>query len=249
MKWLRNQKDPRRTYARWILELEEYSYDIIHRPGRENNLPDYLSRATDLEVDAEVQDECTFEDKIFTVTSQQEKESQWTLEQIQTQQERDSVTRDAREQLCSKGRVSTGQFRHVAEHLRISSGVLLFQNRVVVPSESQDGILAKVHVAGHFDQRRTLQNLRRSYFWLGMAQDTRNWCQSCLTCQKAKASNRARIPIQEFRVEGLGPGDLVAMDIATLPWADEKYRYFLCIVDVFTRYIELCPLQDQLLHH
>ena len=93
LKWLRNQKDPRRMYARWFLELEEYSYDIIHRPGRENNLPDYLSRATDLEVDAEVQDECTFEDKIFTVTSQQEKESQWSLEQIQTQQERDSVTR------------------------------------------------------------------------------------------------------------------------------------------------------------
>ena len=79
-----------------------------------------------------------------------------------------------------------------------------------------------------------------------MAEDTRNWCLTCLTCQKAKASNRARISIQELRVEGLGPDDLVAMDIATLPWADEKYSYFLCIMDVFTRYIELCPLQDQL---
>lgn len=35
------------------------------------------------------------------------------------------------------------------------------------------------------------------------------------------------------------------MDFATLPWADNKFRYFLCIVDVFTRYIELTPLQDQ----
>ena len=32
LKWLRDQKDPRRTFARWILELEEYSYTITHRP-------------------------------------------------------------------------------------------------------------------------------------------------------------------------------------------------------------------------
>ena len=35
------------------------------------------------------------------------------------------------------------------------------------------------------------------------------------------------------------------MDIATLPWADGKFRYFLCIVDIFTRYVELVPLKDQ----
>ena len=35
LKWLKNQKYPRRTYARWILELEGYSYDIIHhRTGK-----------------------------------------------------------------------------------------------------------------------------------------------------------------------------------------------------------------------
>ena len=33
-------------------------------------------------------------------------------------------------------------------------------------------------------------------------------------------------------MEGIGPCDLVAMDIATLPWSDDKFRYFLCIVDV-----------------
>ena len=73
---------------------------------------------------------------------------------------------------------------------------------------------------------RTLKNLRRSYFWLGMVGDKRNFCQSCLACQRAKASNRAGIQIQESRDDGIGPGDLVAMDIATRPWVEEKYRYF-----------------------
>ena len=245
LKWLRSQKDPRRTYARWILELEEYSYNIIHRPGRENNLPDYLSRIPTIEIDAEVQNECTFEDKIFTVVSQHEEEPKLNLAQIRMEQERDPITRNAREQLRFKRIVTSGKFRHVAEHLGLSDGVLLFQNRIMVPGDSRDDVLVRVHAAGHFGQKRTLQNLRRNYFWLGMARDARRFCQRCRTCQKAKALNRAKVPIQEFKAEGLGPGDLVAMDIATLPWADEKYRYFLCIVDIFTRYIELCPMRDQ----
>ena len=38
------------------------------------------------------------------------------------------------------------------------------------------------------------------------------------------------------------------MDIGTLPWSDDignGYRYFLLMVDLFTRYVELQPLKDQ----
>ena len=51
--------------------------------------------------------------------------------------------------------------------------------------------------------------------------------------------------MEEFDITGRGPGDLVAMDIGTFSWSDENYRYFLYIVDVFTRYIEAIPLKDQ----
>ena len=74
-----------------------------------------------------------------------------------------------------------------------------------------------------FGQKRTLQSLRRSYFGIGMARNVRTYCQSCLTCQKSKAFNRRRVPLQRFKLEGVGPGDLVAMDIATLPWSDGKF--------------------------
>ena len=65
---------------------------------------------------------------------------------------------------------------------------------------------------------------------------------SCLVCQNAKTPNQERVPIQEFKMGGIGPGDLVAMDIGTLSWADQKFRYFVFIIDVFTRYMELIPL-------
>ena len=78
-----------------------------------------------------------------------------------------------------------------------------------------------------------------------MEQDTRMLCQNCLVCQQAKCSNQAKVHLQVFKMEEVGPWDLVAMDIATLPWSDDKFRYFLCILDTFTRYVEReIPLKD-----
>ena len=47
-----------------------------------------------------------------------------------------------------------------------------------------------------------------------------------------------------FQNEGWGPGEAVAMDVATLPWGDGEYRY-LVMVDLFSHYIELPPLHNQ----
>ena len=41
---LRNQKDPRGKFARWIAELEEYEYSIQYILGKENVKADALSR-------------------------------------------------------------------------------------------------------------------------------------------------------------------------------------------------------------
>ena len=78
-----------------------------------------------------------------------------------------------------------------------------------------------------------------------MTRSVKAFCNDCIPCQRVKLSNSPRQPMEEFDISGIGPGDLIAMDIATLPWSDENYRYFLCIMDVFTRYIEAIPLKDQ----
>ena len=35
LSWLRSQRDPRHTYARWLMELDEFPYEIKFRPGPE----------------------------------------------------------------------------------------------------------------------------------------------------------------------------------------------------------------------
>ena len=43
-KWLRNTRDPRDRYARWLEETEEFDFVVRHRAGVTNSHADALSR-------------------------------------------------------------------------------------------------------------------------------------------------------------------------------------------------------------
>ncbi|KAG5870678.1 hypothetical protein JTB14_023894 [Gonioctena quinquepunctata] len=42
--WLNNLKDPTGRLGRWSLKLQQYSFDLVHRKGKGNVVPDMLSR-------------------------------------------------------------------------------------------------------------------------------------------------------------------------------------------------------------
>ena len=65
VRWMRGQRDPRHTFSRWLMELEELPYQVVYRPGKDNKLPDWLSRAPNLRVDTDVNDEQHFENKVY----------------------------------------------------------------------------------------------------------------------------------------------------------------------------------------
>ena len=41
------------------------------------------------------------------------------------------------------------------------------------------------------------------------------------------------------------PREVVAFYVATLPWATTQHRYFLLLIDAFSKYVELCPMTNQ----
>ena len=240
LQWLRSQKDPRHTYARWIIELEELPYKIVYRPGIQNNPADYLSRLPNLEIDMEVNDEESFESKIYSL-----KDPEIIGLEIVRKQGLDEVVQRAIQQIKTLGTVKHGQLRKVAQHLRVDRGALYFDNRLVVPKEFQANILERVHNETHFGLVGTVDALRRSFFWAKMARDAKQFCRACIVCHRAKPSNRGKQPIEPVLLGKSYPGSAVGVDIGTLPWADGEYCYFLLMVDLFTRQIELMPLHDQ----
>ena len=47
------------------MELEELPYQVTYRPGKDNLLPDLLSRTPDLQVNPHVNNEENFENKVY----------------------------------------------------------------------------------------------------------------------------------------------------------------------------------------
>lgn len=44
--WLNNLKNPTGRLVRWPVRLRQYSFDLVHRKGKDNVIPDVLSRIT-----------------------------------------------------------------------------------------------------------------------------------------------------------------------------------------------------------
>ena len=240
LKWILSQKDPKPTFTRWLMELQGMPLRIETRAGKNNIVADCLSRKAHREIDETVNTEEEFEEKVYKVGTREALQKR-----IERKQNEDDVIRNALGQLQRDGEVSMGQLKRSQNKMKVANGILLFEDRIVVPQQLRLEVLEAVHAQHHLGTSGTLQSLQKSYFLIKMARDTRIFCRGCLTCQRSKSTNTGREPIQEMRISNGTPGYAVGIDVGTLPWAEGGYRYFLLMVDLFTRYIELYPLADQ----
>lgn len=65
LKWLMSQKDLDGHLARWSLKLQAYNFEIIHRKGSLNTVPDTLSRIHMEELSSDILIEVDLNDKAF----------------------------------------------------------------------------------------------------------------------------------------------------------------------------------------
>ena len=128
LKWMRRQNDPKHTFARWLLELEEFPYRIEYRPGADNRVADYLSRTPNLLFDDTINREDIFEDRIYYTETMN-----ISLRRIGDKQRTDYVIREVLRQFREKGSVTSGQMKGVADHLHERGGILYFDDRIVIP--------------------------------------------------------------------------------------------------------------------
>ena len=95
---------------------------------------------------------------------------------------------------------------------------------------------------------KTINLIRREYFWLTTVKDVRQYCESCVTCASsypAPSHRRARLtlssqpqkPWQEIAIDIKGP-------FGTKP-SKRGHRYVLVAIELFTRAAEIVPIPDK----
>ena len=119
--------------------------------------------------------------------------------------------------------------------------------QLVVPQSLEDVVMKAVHSdasGGHLGVERSLDKLRKRYYWPFMTASVTNFCNSCDVCARRKSpvpANHAPL-VQD---QPSFPLERVAIDImGPLPQSNRGNKYLVVVCDYFTKWAEAFPVPN-----
>ena len=261
LSWLMNVKDPTGRLARWALQLQQYDFEILYRPGSSNGNSDALSRRAYPSASIEplpVTSVCTTANAPVSLPVTPIDACVPSIQRLHNLQRQDKDLSDIIQYLeFSTLPVSDNKARSllltIESYYLNENGILChlwtpgkrraqtLVSQVVVPSSLRHEILVACHddpTAGHLSTLKTYEKVRARYFWNGMFKDIEHWCHSCIDCAMKKIPRgKRKAPLLPIPVEGAF--DRVAVDaLGPFPVTDNGNRYILVFSDYYTRWPE-----------
>ena len=231
LQYLHNQKNPTGRIGRWIMDLQPYNMTVIHRPGKQHQNADALSRLPVHRVNHLHEnfdtDNLLSEQKTDTLTSQ-------LLDYIN----KGILPKSSKE---SKEVIGFARHCHLGDngilyHLWWPSGPHRNDTRIqiFVPKSMITTVLNSCHddlLSGHLGLLKTFNKVRSRFFWPGYYRDTKNWIDSCTQCNKKNTPRKLK---QGHMIPMLctQPFEQIGVDITgPLPTTYGGNRYILVFTD------------------
>ena len=208
LQWLYNFKAPEGQLARWLEQLQEFSFTITHRQGRKHVNADALSRLPCTQCGRESHESDSNANTLCSTVTEETSEPERSHPSYLAQREDPIISPvlaakevnkrpdpDTTATWSKDGRILLQQW----EQLEIQDGLLWRRfhhpegNRshlqLVVPTSLRQQVLEQVHggvVSGHLGQQKTLSQLRHNFYWPSQTQDVKAWCRTCAVCASRK---------------------------------------------------------------
>ena len=170
-----------------------------------------------------------------------------TKEQLMKLQQKDETLKDAWNKSASTDSEYTVKNGLLYKVIRGKFGNTHLS--VVVPASLRGGVLRLGHdaiMSGHQGVKRTYDRIVSQFYWPGMHDAIKRYCQSCEVCQKTVSKGRvAKVPLGTMPLIET-PFQRVAVDIVgpMTPLTERGHRYILTIVYYATRYPEAVALKN-----
>ncbi|CAG9122098.1 unnamed protein product [Plutella xylostella] len=157
LQWLHKNKDPHGRLARWAMCLQQFDYEVTHRKGKDNIVPDALSRALPEEIsviEITPSDKDDWYKSIEKGISEGSASSDWEINQ---------------QQLWKY--LPLKQFPDEN-----------YSWKLVIPEKLRNQVLKECHddpTSGHLGMKKSINRTRQHYYWPSLIQDVKNYVRKC----------------------------------------------------------------------
>lgn len=195
--------------------ISEFSTDIQHIKGTENVVADTLSRIEAVSTPLDY--------KLLVESQEEDEELKKIIEENSSLRiKRVPIPGSSLTVFCD---TSTGKPRPFITHP--------FRRRV----------FEQLHNLSHPGAKASLKLLKDRFVWPSMNKDCQNWTRACNDCQRSKISRHVHAPLGNFKTPTQRFSHIHIDLIGPLPPA-HSFRYCLTVIDRFTRWPEVYPLQS-----
>jgi len=117
----------------------------------------------------------------------------------------------------------------------------------LVPKKKVKLILEEAHdssTGGHFGVNKTLDRIRKRFYWATCKQDVEDWCKTCTICVAKKGpTEKGKSELQIYNAGT--PFERLQMDIlGPFPISTLGNKYLLVVTDCFTKWVEAFPIKN-----
>lgn len=241
--YLRAHRALRPQIARWHDLLQEYDYDIQHRPGTKMAHVDALSRAPVTESGGTTLDDVlTDRLSVYVTMSQEEKVLMAQTNDVDIREIIEILNKPANERTKSDKSRAQGFELHGQLLYRIYNGKELF----VMPKSMRKSITVGAHdLCGHLSVEKTVKQILQDNWFTGMRRYVKRHVSMCIECLMTKRPRGRQPGLLHPIPVGRRPFDIIHMDhIGPFLTTTTGNKYILVIVDNLTKFTCLFAAKD-----
>lgn len=251
--WLNKHQDSKAKLTRWSLLLQEFRFTIEHCPGRDNQLPDFLSR-NPLE-NNDVRDAID-ESRMLPPDTPNPNSDINVIDQlsiyeeiVEQQQRFKKLRRDLQrwEGINLEGpQNQTDELFHRRHEVKDG---LLWRRRnedrlLIVPRILTGKVIHFYHEAEiqlHPGRDETIRQIQKTYYWRSLHKQVGRYIKNCLTCASSKTRQVQPVAPQKAH-ESTSPFEVISLDVLG-PYVTTRRgnRYIFVAEDIYSKWIEAKP--------